>query len=383
MFSWFRKPWIQAAQPGIKRAITFREKSKEGSWIVAVGIAGVVGTAGVSFAIESAPSSDIATQFACGTSPERKRIWVGGRTHCNCSVRRKFGLIVTDLDGTLLNSQGRVSDKTKEALGKVISPECPIVLATARSQMEYTPWRELPGPLYSINFGGAQCSERRASKNADDGWELHELFLKVMTEAETRFGVAAADAEQSTVWLCQPDRVFIKLGVLGRRESVDVREYFNKQSGMEHSRFIEVEDLDGAIEENRTLELLVMNSDPEGLAERFKLAVEAAGCNLEVMHFAPEPMASLKAPGIDKESALRWLCQYLGKDANEVVAFGDGTNDIPMLSFAGFSVAMANAKPAVKSVADITSPFTNDEDAVAHEIEKMHENGNIQSGSGS
>lgn len=69
------------------------------------------------------------------------------------------------------------------------------------------------------------------------------------------------------------------------------------------------------------------------------------------------------------------MCKHLGKQADEVVAFGDGTNDIPMLKFAGSGVAVANAKPAVKQSANVVSSFTNNEDAVALELLRLHGQG--------
>ena len=66
----------------------------------------------------------------------------------------------------------------------------------------------------------------------------------------------------------------------------------------------------------------------------------------------------------NKGDALRWLCQYLGFDLSQVVAFGDGTNDITMLETAGVSVAMSNALPQVKAVARYET-LTNEEDGVA------------------
>ena len=57
--------------------------------------------------------------------------------------------------------------------------------------------------------------------------------------------------------------------------------------------------------------------------------------------------------GINKGTALAWLCKELGVEAKEVMAFGDASNDLEMLNFAGTGVAMGNAISAVKSAADV------------------------------
>ena len=74
--------------------------------------------------------------------------------------------------------------------------------------------------------------------------------------------------------------------------------------------------------------------------------------------------------GIAKDKSLENLMQVLGIKQEELMACGDGMNDIPMLKYAGMAVAMENAYPEVKQYADyITS--SNDDDGVAKAIEKF------------
>jgi hydroxymethylpyrimidine pyrophosphatase-like HAD family hydrolase len=72
----------------------------------------------------------------------------------------------------------------------------------------------------------------------------------------------------------------------------------------------------------------------------------------------------ISAAGVTKASGLAWLCAKEGIAAEQVLAFGDMPNDVPMLTWAGHSVAMANAHPAVREVADEVT-LSNDEDGVA------------------
>ncbi|MDH6633354.1 Cof-type HAD-IIB family hydrolase [Lelliottia nimipressuralis] len=74
-------------------------------------------------------------------------------------------------------------------------------------------------------------------------------------------------------------------------------------------------------------------------------------------------------PGVHKANGLRILQQHWGIDDSEVVAFGDSGNDVEMLRQAGFSFAMANAKPHIKAVARFEAPHNNDE-GVLDVIEK-------------
>ncbi len=72
----------------------------------------------------------------------------------------------------------------------------------------------------------------------------------------------------------------------------------------------------------------------------------------------------VSAVGVTKGDGLARLCGRLGVDAADVVGFGDMPNDIPMLTWAGTSYAVANAHPSVLAAADHTAP-TNDDDGVA------------------
>ena len=80
-------------------------------------------------------------------------------------------------------------------------------------------------------------------------------------------------------------------------------------------------------------------------------------------------------PAVNKGQALAFLADKLKINQNEVMAVGDSLNDIDMLKFAGFGVAMGNAAPEVKAAAQAVTR-SNNEDGVAEAIEKYALNGN-------
>lgn len=71
------------------------------------------------------------------------------------------------------------------------------------------------------------------------------------------------------------------------------------------------------------------------------------------------------AEGVNKGAALKFLTSYLNIDLADVLAFGDQENDLEMLKLSGKSIAMGNAAPAVKKIAD-TLTKTNEEAGVAY-----------------
>ena len=73
----------------------------------------------------------------------------------------------------------------------------------------------------------------------------------------------------------------------------------------------------------------------------------------------------------NKAHALQMLADRYGIPIEEVIAVGDSNNDVPMLAYAGLGAAVANARPEARQAADLVLPDTNDEDAVAHLIERF------------
>ena len=85
----------------------------------------------------------------------------------------------------------------------------------------------------------------------------------------------------------------------------------------------------------------------------------------------PEPyFLELVPQGIDKALSLSVLLENIGMTCEEVIAIGDGYNDLSMIKFAGMGIAMGNAQEPVKKAADYIT-LTNDEDGVAEAIERI------------
>lgn len=82
------------------------------------------------------------------------------------------------------------------------------------------------------------------------------------------------------------------------------------------------------------------------------------------------PFVELTARGVDKASGLARVAADLGFTAASIVAFGDNQNDLPMLNWAGVGVAMGNALPDVKAIAD-THTLSNVDEGVADYLERQ------------
>ena len=103
--------------------------------------------------------------------------------------------------------------------------------------------------------------------------------------------------------------------------------------------------------------------------ELYELAVRLCGEEATVT-YSGKQLVEISAAGVTKAFALAGLCEELGVEQADVLAFGDMPNDVPMLAWAGRGVAVANAHPDALAVADeITA--SNDEDGVALVLERL------------
>ncbi|MCR5248385.1 MAG: HAD-IIB family hydrolase [Paludibacteraceae bacterium] len=112
----------------------------------------------------------------------------------------------------------------------------------------------------------------------------------------------------------------------------------------------------------------LMTGDAEHLAEVEQREKDKYGAKLSIYRSEPY-FLEIMPKGIDKAQSLQRLLDHLGLTKNEMIACGDGFNDLSMIKFAGLGVAMSNAQKIVKRNADYIT-FTNDENGVAHVVDK-------------
>jgi len=259
-------------------------------------------------------------------------------------------LVALDLDGTLLRSDGSLSARTLAALGAVRRAELTLVIVTAR------PPRRMRDIALKTGLSGlAICS---------NGAVVYDLDQHCIVQQTT---IAADRARELVVRLrnALPDVAFaIEAG---------------SRYGCEPSYVIQTEHphdaADPAMLREDALALcllgvtkLIVQHRESTLAQLLRVAREHAD-ELTVTHSGSE-FVEIAPAGVTKAVALAALCARLGVAAAQVVAFGDMPNDLPMLSWAGRGVAVANAHPEVLSVArEVTA--SNDADGVALVLERV------------
>ena len=257
-------------------------------------------------------------------------------------------LIATDLDGTLVpNDSTDISPRTAAALRDADAAGVPVVFVTGRPlRWMESFWSHVGTHGMAIVSNGAvtfdvatETVRRVQGIDADVGLRICELVARV--ERSATFAIECLD------------------GIRRDERFVDT---YGSPAGSPRGSLSE-------LWTEPAVKLLIRcldTSDPVGFRERVTEAVRP----LATPTWSMSGLVEVSAPGVHKASALARLCRDLGVDRSDVIAFGDMPNDIPMLSWAGRSYAMADADPLVSEVATGMAPPC-EEDGVAQVLERL------------
>lgn len=266
----------------------------------------------------------------------------------------KYKLVAIDMDGTLLNNNNEVSERTRKAIDKAKEKGVHIVISTGRvlkSALYYGKSLNLRAPIIACNGAIiADESDNIIYKNSID----KNLIKSIIDIAKER-NIYYHFYDESRFYSHVKVEEVLKFYNEGNKEnSIDIKVFENIEE------IIEDKDLNVYkfifIDENKdnlqNLRRELGNIDNIGISSSWANNIEAMGCN------------------VSKGEAVKELCTKLNIKPEEVIAIGDSENDLPMLRFAGLGVAMGNGNQIIKKEADYITD-TNQEDGVAKVIEKF------------
>ena len=256
-------------------------------------------------------------------------------------------LVATDLDGTLVHSDGSVTARSRAALVAAEEAGVQVVFVTGRPLR----WAE---EVFEHVGGHGQA----IVSNGALVWDVARTRVHLMRAIEPTIGVEVAGRVRAAV----PDTHFAVETLAGIALEPDFLERHPVPDGS----------VRGSIEQifaTPAVKLLARHETLEP-PEFWARAEAAIGELAEVTWSSSTSLLEISAGGVTKASTLALLCAELGITAEEVLAIGDMPNDLPMLAWAGTSYAMANAHPTVRAAADRVAP-ANDDDGVAQVIESL------------
>lgn len=262
-------------------------------------------------------------------------------------------LLALDLDGTLTNSEKKISEGNREALFAAMRQGVRIVLASGRPLLGM---RRLSEELrlsenggFLLAFNGGQIIDCKTGTAVFEARLPREVIPELeRTAAELSVPLISYDAEH--IYSATPDARYV------RQESFCCSAPVWKTDSL------------SAVFSEEGPPKVIAADEPERLLRAAQIFRNRFGERLNIF-FSERYFLEITPRGVDKAAGLSRLADYLGLSEKEMMAMGDGMNDVPMMRCAGWAVAMGNAFPEVKREADAVTE-SNDEDGVARAVER-------------
>lgn len=256
-------------------------------------------------------------------------------------------MIVTDLDGTLLNDQKELPEGFEELEKELRNRGIVLVVASGRPYISMSRiLNKYTNHLLFIaeNGGLIKYREKVLKSSPMTAEHVHELIL------------IARRLDQCHILLCGENKMWYESN----------NETFIKESRKYYDHMIHVADLTQVTEP--VIKFTICDLDNaennsqkrlEYLKERFSMAVSG------------ERWLDITSLHVNKGEAVKYVLNFLGITAENTMAFGDYFNDREMLQLAGKSILMKNAHPGMKSYAKYVSPYSNNEGSFVFHVNEI------------
>jgi len=267
-----------------------------------------------------------------------------------------YKLIVTDMDGTLLNSDKQVSPETLEALQALMRTGARFTLATGRiyrAAKRYADQIGITTPLICCN--GAVIVDP-VTDELLYGAPIPVTIGRQVLEIARRYDVYFHLYDKETIYSERME----KLIAYFQRISMDHPPEHRVQTELVPDAL--------ALFDQKDIYKIGFHYDNSERSAEMRREIEA----IEGItgYKSLDTIYDVLLTGVNKGTALARLCGILGVSREEVMAFGDNENDLEMLEYAGMGVAMANAEAFVHDVADHVTA-SNDDEGVLRALEAV------------
>ena len=285
-------------------------------------------------------------------------------------------LAALDLDGTLLNSSGEVTDYTRKVLSEASDRGVVVIPATGRPLASLPPVvAKQPWVRYALTSNGAAvwdlgndplgCVYSRYANAAEHETSEPEAVLHDLMPVETAREVfALCEACHADLRIFADGRAMTDHASMEYNAACHARKGSTEARQPDDGRFTIVRDFAEWMSRHahEVEKMCVFFGDPD-LASSWLPRFRAIP-GVEVVQGSPENI-EVTAAGVDKGEALLTLADRLGIPRAQTLAVGDSENDRAMLEKAGVAAVMANGMEHIRRLADIVSENDNDHDGVA------------------
>lgn len=268
----------------------------------------------------------------------------------NSEQKGKYKAVFSDIDGTLLNSEHQISPDTRKKILELVGRDIPFVLVSARMPdgMEFIR-KELGCRCPMICYSGALVLDEKGDsiysvylrgedvKKIDDYIKENEPEISMNLYSKNQWIVENAE----DFWVRQESDITGTLPLVKSFQKENVREKANK---------------------------ILCMGEPEKIA-RLEEGLKKQVPGIHIYRSKPTYL-EIGSGEASKSGAVQMLEKYFGIRREEILAFGDGYNDIDMLEYAGLGVAMGNADRQVQQRSDYVTA-DNDEEGVLKVLDQL------------
>lgn len=269
---------------------------------------------------------------------------------CDTGFMSPYPVIATDLDGTLLTTHHTLTPYTVDTLHKAKKHGVTIVAVTARPPRIIDEW-----PILASVLDSAICS---------NGAIVYDPGSQVVEATKTMLAEAALATWKALTRELPGLTVAVETGFEVVAESA-----YLKKNSVGDKRVIVASPAEVFSSASQIVKLLVRDGAASA-DELLHAAREAHLPGVELSHSGGSGLLEISASGVSKAVTLAEWCAMRGVGAEDVIAFGDMPNDVPVLEWAGRSYAVGNAHPEALAAASAICD-SNDDDGVARVIENL------------
>ncbi len=265
----------------------------------------------------------------------------------------KYKLIVLDLDGTLTNSKKEITPRNRETLIRMQEQGIRVVLASGRPTYGIVPlanelrMNEFGG--FILSYNGGEIIDWATQETVYENVLPNEV-VPVLYECARTHRLSILTYDGAEIITENPQDPYVQKEASLNKMAVRKTNHFLTDITLPVAKCLIVGDADKLIPLEAELSLRLQG---------------------HINVFRSEPyFLELVPQGIDKALSLAVLLKKTGVAREEVIAMGDGYNDLSMIQFAGLGIAMGNAQEPVKKAANYIT-LSNEEDGVAEAIDKF------------
>jgi Cof subfamily protein (haloacid dehalogenase superfamily) len=250
-------------------------------------------------------------------------------------------LIAIDLDGTLLNDSKQVTDNTIKSLATAVKRGVKVVIASARPPRSVRGfYQQLGLDTWQINYNGAMIWDEPAKRVVFHQPMNGDAVLRLIRRSRELHADLIVQCEIIDRWHTDRD---------DKRFTTGTGKLF------EPDQLAAVETIC-----REPITMLNLLGDPAAINRIEPILMDEFASEIELIRAGDNDLLIGKHCDACKSNALKTVAEHYRVPMSQVMAIGDAPNDVGMLQLAAVSVAMDNAHPRVKEVADWVAPSNND-----------------------